>query len=56
VLIDVSPVRPGVGCCPPAGWHNTVIKIDCSTAWGWKFIAFLLLSSAAYLLLGIYGA
>ena len=45
-----------IGCLlRHAGWHNTVIKIDCSAAWGWSFVGALLLCSVAYVLLGVYG-
>ncbi len=41
-----------LGC---AGWHNTVIEIDCSAAWGWPFVGVLLVCTAAYALSGVYG-
>ena len=30
------------------GWHNTVIKIDCSTAWGWSFVLGFALLAGLY--------
>jgi hypothetical protein len=30
------------------GWHNTVIKIDCSTAWGWPFVLSFALCAGLY--------
>jgi hypothetical protein len=37
------------------GWHNTVIKVDCSATWGWPFIGVLLVCTAVYILSGVYG-
>ena len=42
-------------CLVATGWHNTVIKIDCSSPWGWTFLGALVLCTSIYILLGVFG-